>query len=38
MLLENKLKKLQNNTNYIENPEYIDCRNKLDNMNKKLMV
>ena len=38
MFLENKLKKLQNNTNYIENLEYIDCRNKLDNMNKKLMV
>ena len=28
--LENKLKKLENNTNYIENLEYIDCRNKLD--------
>ena len=30
MFLENKLKKLENNTNYIENLEYIDCRNKLD--------
>ena len=30
MFLENKLKKLENNTNYIENSEYIDCRNKLD--------
>ena len=30
MFLENKLKKLVNNTNYIENLEYIDCRNKLD--------
>ena len=27
---ENKLKKLENNTNYIENLEYIDCRNKLN--------
>ena len=27
---ENKLKKLENNTNYIENSEYIDCRNKLN--------
>ena len=30
MFLENKLKKLENNTNYIENLEYIDSRNKLD--------
>ena len=30
MFLENKLKKLKNNTNYIENSEYVDCRNKLD--------
>ena len=30
MFLENKLKKLENNTNYIENLEYIDCRNELD--------
>ena len=30
MFVENKLKKLENNTNYIENLEYIDCRNKLD--------
>ena len=30
MFLENKLKKLENNTNYIENSEYVDCRNKLD--------
>ena len=30
MLLENKLKKLENNTNCMENVEYIDCRNKLD--------
>ena len=30
MFLENKLKKLENNTNYIENSEYIDCRSKLD--------
>ena len=30
MFLENKLKKLENNTNYNENLEYIDCRNKLD--------
>ena len=30
LFLENKLKKLENNTNYIENSEYIDCRNKLD--------
>ena len=28
--LENKLEKLENNTNCIENLEYIDCRNKLD--------
>ena len=27
---ENKLKKLENKTNYIENSEYIDCRNELD--------
>ena len=32
MLLENKLKKLENHTNYIENSEYIDCQNKLDKM------
>ena len=30
MFLDNKFKKLENNTNYIENMEYIDCRNKLD--------
>ena len=30
MFLETKLKQLENNTNYIENLEYIDCRNKLD--------
>ena len=30
MFLENKLKILENNTNYIENLEQIDCRNKLD--------
>ena len=30
MLLENMLKKQENNTNYIETLEYIDCRNKLD--------
>ena len=28
--LENKLKKLENNTNCIENLECIDCRNGLD--------
>ena len=30
MFLENKLKKLENSTNYIENLEYIDCKNKSD--------
>ena len=30
IFLENKLKKLKNNTNCIENLEYIDCRSKLD--------
>ena len=30
MFLENNLKILENNTNYIENLEQIDCRNKLD--------
>ena len=30
MFLENKLKKLESNTNCMENLEYIDCRNKLD--------
>ena len=30
VFLENKPKKLEDNTNYIENLEYIDCRNKLD--------
>ena len=30
MFLENKLKKLNNNTNCIENLEYMDCRKKLD--------
>ena len=30
MFLENKLNKLENNTSYTENLEYIDCRNKLD--------
>ena len=29
VFLENKLKRLENNTNYIKNLEYIDCRNKL---------
>ena len=39
MFVENKLKKIENNTNYIENLEYIDSRNKLDKyMNKKLMA
>ena len=27
-VLENKLKRLKNDINYIENSEYIDCRNK----------
>ena len=26
-ILENKLKELKSNTNYIENSEYMDCRN-----------
>ena len=30
MFSDNKFKKVENNTNYIENMEYIDCRNKLD--------
>ena len=30
MFLENKLEKLENNTNCMENLDYIDCRNKLD--------
>ena len=30
MFLENKFKKQENNTNYIENLKYIDFRNKLD--------
>ena len=30
MFLENKPKKLENNTNCVENLEYMDCRNKLD--------
>ena len=30
IFLENNLKKLENDTNYIKNSEYIDCRNKLD--------
>ena len=30
MFLENKLKKLEINTNYIKNSEYVDCKNKLD--------
>ena len=34
MFLENKLKKLENHTNYIENVEYVDCRNKLDKINE----
>ena len=34
MFLENKLKKLENHTNYIENLEYVDCRNKLDKINE----
>ena len=37
MFLENKLKKLENNTNYTENSEYIDCRSKLDKMYKQKM-
>ena len=28
--LENKLKKLENNANYIEKSENMECRNKLD--------
>ena len=30
MFLENNSKKLEYDTNYIENSEYINCRNKLD--------
>ena len=30
MFLENKLKNLENNINYIENSENIDRKNKLD--------
>ena len=30
MFLENKFKKQENSTNYIENLKYIDFRNKLD--------
>ena len=33
MFLENKFKKLENNTNYIGNLEYIDCGNNLDKIN-----
>ena len=32
--LENQLKKLETNTNYIKNLEYTDCRNKLDKIYK----
>ena len=39
MFLEKKLKKLENNTSYMENLEYIDCRNKLDKTyEQKLML
>ena len=34
MFLENKFKKLENNTNYIGNLEYIDCGNSLDKINE----
>ena len=37
MFLENKLKKLENNTNYIENLEYIDCRNILDKIYEQII-
>ena len=30
IFLENKLNKLETNTNYIKNLEYVGCRNKLD--------
>ena len=33
MFLENKLKKLENNTNYIENLEYINCRKNIRTKN-----
>ena len=35
--LENKLKKLEANTNYIKNSEYIDCTNKLDKIYEQKM-
>ena len=35
--LENKLKKLETNTNYIKNSEYIDCTNKLDKIYEQKM-
>ena len=40
MFLENKLKKLENNTNCIENSEYIQTVeiNSIKYMNKKLIV
>ena len=37
MFLENKLEKLDNNINYIENLEYIDLRNKLDKIYEQKM-
>ena len=37
MFLENKLKKLENNTNCMENLEYIDCRNKLDKIYEQII-
>ena len=39
LFLENKLKKLETNTSYIENLKYIECKNKWDKIyEKKLMV
>ena len=35
MFLENKLKKVENNANYIENLKYIDCRIKLHKIYEK---
>ena len=35
--LENKLKKLETNTNYIKNSEYVDCTNKLDKIYEQKM-
>ena len=34
LVLENKLKILESNTNYIENSEYINWKNKLDKIYK----